>query len=189
MDFELNDTQVMFRNMARDFTAREVEPVAMEYDQKGDPKEAVAFDLIRKGFDQDFHKMIVPVELGGLGLDAVTSVLMLENLDALSHKTKMGVVYLTASSSEVLLEQSFHNRSVMDEFQGEISGLTDVCLSDPIVGISQSLKAEVNDPATKSRLERVVPLREGEHYLACIALSGLVLTNQRVVGNKYSKSM
>lgn len=112
MDFELNDTQIMFRNMARDFAAREIKPVAMEYDQKADPRQSVALDLIKKGFDQDFHKMIVPVKYGGLGLDAVTACLMIEELAAgdpgyatLWHVNNIAITFLLNVGSDQLIEK------------------------------------------------------------------------------------
>jgi len=80
MDFELNETQVLFQNMARDFAEREIKPVAMEYDRKANPADCIPVDLIRKGFAQDFHKMIIPEKYGGMGLDALTACLILEEL-------------------------------------------------------------------------------------------------------------
>ncbi len=107
--------------------------------------------------------------------------LTLEELDALSHKKAMGVNYLTVTSEEGILEQAFYDRSMLDDFQTEISKRTGIGLSGSIVGISQTLKAEVFNPTTRARLEKTAPLREGEHYLACVALSGLLLTSQRVL--------
>jgi len=82
MDFELNDTQLMFQKMARDFVTREVKPVVMELDQKCDPREAIALELTKKGIAQDFHKLVVPEKYGGLGLDAFTACLMMEEIAA-----------------------------------------------------------------------------------------------------------
>jgi hypothetical protein len=109
------------------------------------------------------------------------SALMLQELEALSHKKAMGVHYLTAASAESILEQAFQDRSMLDDFQAEISKRTDVGLSSSIVGIAQALKAEVFNAGTRARLEKIVPLRDGEDYLACVALSGLLLTSHRVL--------
>jgi len=145
MDFELNDMQVMFRNMARDFTAREVEPVAMEYDQKREPKEAVAFDLIRKGFDQDFHKMIVPVELGGLGLDAVTCVLMLEEMAAGDpgfaltwHVNNVALMFLLNMASP---EQA---KRFIEPLMGAEPGTVAVSTTEPNTGASAGVVDPLN---------------------------------------------
>jgi alkylation response protein AidB-like acyl-CoA dehydrogenase len=82
MDFELNETQVMFRSMARDFTQKEIKPVAQFFDRQPDPVKAIPVDLLRKGFNLDLHKMVIPEKHGGMGLDAVTSCIILEELAA-----------------------------------------------------------------------------------------------------------
>lgn len=82
MDFELNDTQRMFRDMVREFVRQEVAPVALHYDQQPVAADAVPLDLYRKGFEQDFHLMVVPTGLGGMGLDAVSTIVILEEMAA-----------------------------------------------------------------------------------------------------------
>lgn len=54
----------------------------MEFDQKADAQEAVPLELTRKGLAQGFHQMIVPTDMGGTGLDALTSLIILEELAA-----------------------------------------------------------------------------------------------------------
>lgn len=80
MDFELNETQQMYRAMAKKFAENEIKPVALECDRKTNPKEAIPLGLYRKGMEQGFHLMIIPASYGGTGLDAVTTLVILEEL-------------------------------------------------------------------------------------------------------------
>lgn len=80
MDFELTEDQRMFRDMTQKFAEKEICPIAMEYDRKVDPKDAIPLDLYQKGMEQGFHQMIIPEKLGGTGLDAVTTLVILEEL-------------------------------------------------------------------------------------------------------------
>lgn len=78
MNFELNETQRMYQKMAKQFAEKEVKPLALEFDKKTDPKEAIPIDLYRKGLSQGFHLMIIPTSYGGSGLNTLTSILILE---------------------------------------------------------------------------------------------------------------
>ena len=82
MDFALSEEQLMYQDMVRKFATKEIKPVAMEFDQKSDPEEAVPLELTRKGFEQGFHQMIVPADMGGTGLNALSSLVILEELAA-----------------------------------------------------------------------------------------------------------
>jgi alkylation response protein AidB-like acyl-CoA dehydrogenase len=76
MDFQLNEQQQMIRDMARDFAAGEIEPVAAELDRESRfPKEIIA-----KGAQLGLMGIMVPAELGGAGMDMVSYILILEEI-------------------------------------------------------------------------------------------------------------
>jgi butyryl-CoA dehydrogenase len=78
MDFDLTDEQRMIQETAREFAAREIEPKAKELDKTGRwPTEIVA-----RMAELGFLGMMVPTELGGAGLDAVTYVVAMEEVSA-----------------------------------------------------------------------------------------------------------
>jgi butyryl-CoA dehydrogenase len=78
MDFDLTEEQRMIRETAREFAAREIEPKAKELDKTGRwPTEIVA-----RMAELGFLGMMVPTELGGAGLDAVTYVVAMEEVSA-----------------------------------------------------------------------------------------------------------
>ena len=68
MDFQLTDEQIMFRDMARDFTLREIVPTARERDRE----EKFFPDIMLKMGNQGLLGINIPTEYGGLGLDWLT---------------------------------------------------------------------------------------------------------------------
>ena len=76
MDFELTDEQQLIKTTAREFTDREIIPVA------GENSANHHFDtgLVRKIADQGYLGAIVPREYGGAGLDYVTYAIICEEI-------------------------------------------------------------------------------------------------------------
>ncbi|MFO7306354.1 MAG: acyl-CoA dehydrogenase family protein [Gammaproteobacteria bacterium] len=89
MDFQLSDEQQMMQTVAREFAQREVAPIAAEFDASGE----FPFETIRKAGELGFMGVEVPPEYGGAGLDAISYVLMLEEIAAAdaAHATIMSV--------------------------------------------------------------------------------------------------
>src|SRR5918992_4479130 len=76
IDFELTDEQQLIRETARDFTDREIVPVARENDRN----ERFDTDLVRKLGDMGYLGPIVSEEYGGRGLDYRTYALVVEEI-------------------------------------------------------------------------------------------------------------
>lgn len=76
MDFALNDTQTMMRDMTRDFARREIMPLAHEMDVTGE----MPPELISKLRDAGFFGLSYPEAYGGLGVDTITYGLVVEEL-------------------------------------------------------------------------------------------------------------
>ncbi len=76
-DGYLNEQRIMMRDMARDFTHKEVLPVANKLDpEKGD----IPDELIAKMGELGFFGILIPEELGGLGLGYFEYCLVAEEL-------------------------------------------------------------------------------------------------------------
>jgi len=82
MHFDLNEQQQMIKETAREFAEKEIKPVAMARDRIVDPEEAFPVDLFKKSFELGFHKMFIPPEYGGMGLDCLTSAIIWEEIAA-----------------------------------------------------------------------------------------------------------
>lgn len=76
MTFQLNETQQMMRDLARNFATKELAPIAAEIDQK----EQIPTEILSKMADIGFTALNVPEEYGGPGLDAVCKVLVVSEL-------------------------------------------------------------------------------------------------------------
>ncbi|HEX8646931.1 MAG TPA: acyl-CoA dehydrogenase family protein [Thermoleophilaceae bacterium] len=76
IDFELTDEQQLIRETARDFTDREIIPVARENDRN----ERFDLDLVRKLGEMGYLGPIVDEEYGGRGLDYRTYALIVEEI-------------------------------------------------------------------------------------------------------------
>jgi hypothetical protein len=80
MDFTLTEQQTMFRDMVRDFAAKEIAPIAAQMDRDADMPE----ELIQKLRDNGFFGLTFPEAHGGLGVDTTTYGLVVEELSAVS---------------------------------------------------------------------------------------------------------
>ncbi|MBK9302613.1 MAG: acyl-CoA dehydrogenase family protein [bacterium] len=80
MDFTFSEQQTMFRDMVRDFAAREIAPIAAQMDREADMPET----LVQKLREGGFFGLTFPEDLGGLGVDTTTYGLVVEELSAAS---------------------------------------------------------------------------------------------------------
>lgn len=76
MNFELNQQQRMIRDMARDFAAREIAPIAAHIDAQEEFPTAV----VKKMGELGFMGMNVSEEYGGAGLDSICAALVVEEV-------------------------------------------------------------------------------------------------------------
>jgi alkylation response protein AidB-like acyl-CoA dehydrogenase len=76
MNLDLTDAQRILRETVRDFCAREIIPVAGEYDRK----EEFPWPIVRRAAELGLLGILVPPEYGGAGLDYVSYALVLEEL-------------------------------------------------------------------------------------------------------------
>lgn len=91
MDFELDDEQRMFRDTIRDFVAREITPVAQEWERTGRYPEEIVKTMRQLGL----FGMTVPAEYGGLGIDMVSFAIVFEEIS----RGWMGVAGILGSHS------------------------------------------------------------------------------------------
>jgi alkylation response protein AidB-like acyl-CoA dehydrogenase len=81
---ELSDEQKRLIGLAREFAEQEIRPAEIALDKVADPVEVFAseayWDVLRRAWEIGFHKMGLPKDVGGLGVDRITSSLVLEEL-------------------------------------------------------------------------------------------------------------
>lgn len=76
MEKVLTEEQKALQQMVADFGKREILPVAAEYDRSGE----LPIVLYKKAFEMGLHMIDIPEEYGGGGVDAVTAVILQEEL-------------------------------------------------------------------------------------------------------------
>lgn len=91
MDFGLSDQQRLFRDTVRDFVAKEITPVAQEWERTNRYPTEIVDTMKRLGL----FGMTVPAAYGGLGIDMVSFALVFEEIS----KGWMGVAGILGSHS------------------------------------------------------------------------------------------
>jgi len=76
MSFTISEEQREVRRLAREFAAKEIVPVAQEYDQR----EEVPWQVVEKAFEVGLMNLVVPEEYGGQGLDHLTGAMVAEEV-------------------------------------------------------------------------------------------------------------
>ncbi|WP_291426799.1 acyl-CoA dehydrogenase family protein [Deinococcus sp.] len=76
MDFTLSDEQRQLQQLARDFTRKEIIPIAAEYDQK----EELPWQVVEKAFEVGLLNVAIPEHAGGLGLGMLDECLIGEEI-------------------------------------------------------------------------------------------------------------
>ena len=76
MSFQLTDEQQAIRNAVQEFGEEEIKPVAREHDENKEYPE----DLRRKAAELDFVAPGIPTEYGGAGMNALSSMIVTEEL-------------------------------------------------------------------------------------------------------------
>lgn len=87
MDFDLNDEQVMFRRIVRDFCEAELKPHAHDIDEGG----ALHWPAIRKMRDLGLLSMQVPEADGGAELDTISASIAVEELGRVCGSTALSI--------------------------------------------------------------------------------------------------
>jgi short/branched chain acyl-CoA dehydrogenase len=76
VDFSLTDEQQILRQSVREFAENEILPAREELDRK----EEFGYAVTQKMFDMGFFGVIIPPEYGGMGMDYLSYILVVEEL-------------------------------------------------------------------------------------------------------------
>ncbi len=76
MDFNLTDEQEILRQTVRKFAEKEIQPKREELDEK----EEFSYEITQKMFDLGFFGILIPEEYGGMGMDYLSYILVVEEL-------------------------------------------------------------------------------------------------------------
>lgn len=96
IDFSLSDEQKSFLELAKDFSAKEIRPVALEYDREGTYPEAI----LKKARELGLMYTNIPKEYGGTGMDLLTHFIVTEalNYDCCAIGQMIGISLLSTGA-------------------------------------------------------------------------------------------
>ncbi|WP_274012003.1 acyl-CoA dehydrogenase family protein [Vibrio parahaemolyticus] len=130
MDFELNEDQLAFAEVAKQFADQMLAPHAAEWDEHHHfPK-----DVLRQAGELGFLSIYTPPEHGGLGLSRLDAAIIFEQLAMGCTAT---TAFMTIHNMATWMITSFAKTEVAQQFSADlISGekLTSYCLTEPNAG-------------------------------------------------------
>ncbi|TOD72408.1 acyl-CoA dehydrogenase family protein [Vibrio parahaemolyticus] len=130
MDFELNEDQLAFAEVAKQFADQMLAPHAAEWDENHHfPK-----DVLRQAGELGFLSIYTPPEHGGLGLSRLDAAIIFEQLAMGCTAT---TAFMTIHSMATWMITSFAKTEVAQQFSADlISGekLASYCLTEPNAG-------------------------------------------------------
>ncbi|HCE4763627.1 acyl-CoA dehydrogenase family protein [Vibrio parahaemolyticus] len=130
MDFELNEDQLAFAEVAKQFADQMLAPHAAEWDENHHfPK-----DVLRQAGELGFLSIYTPPEHGGLGLSRLDAAIIFEQLAMGCTAT---TAFMTIHNMATWMIASFAKAEVAQQFSADlISGekLASYCLTEPNAG-------------------------------------------------------
>jgi alkylation response protein AidB-like acyl-CoA dehydrogenase len=149
MDFSLTEEHKMIRDAARDFAQTELLPGVIERDNKQEfPQE-----LVRKMGDLGFMGIMVDPKYGGSGMDAISYVLVMEELSKIDASASVIVSVnnsLVCYGLETYASEAQKDKYLTKLATGEHVGA--FCLSEPEAGSDATSQATTAED-------------KGDHYL------------------------
>jgi alkylation response protein AidB-like acyl-CoA dehydrogenase len=149
MNFELTEEQLMIRQAARDFAQNELKPGVIERDEL----QKFPAEQIQKLGELGFLGMMVSPQYGGSGMDAISYVLVMEELSKIDASTSVVVSVnnsLVCYGLEKYGSELQKHKYLVPLAKGEVIGA--FCLSEP----------EAGSDATS---QRTTAIDMGDHYL------------------------
>ena len=162
MDFALSEEQRHWGKVARKFAYESVRPRALELDRVADPSQTFPADLIREASRLGLRTLKIPKEYGGAGVDALTEVIVQEELSAgdvglgmtLQHAWREGYI-LAAATTDAQRER------FLPAFMNDDSALMAFSLSEEHAGSDHGARyAETLAAGPQTRA-----VREGDHWV------------------------
>ncbi len=99
MSYILDEKGKAIVSMAKAFMEAEVEPYVAELDREG----SVPMELYEKAFALGFHKMELPKEYGGLGLDYITVAAVLEEIGKVDAGFAVSLMSISLALKPILM--------------------------------------------------------------------------------------
>ena len=130
IDFSLTEEQAALREMAHDFAAKEIRPVAWDFDRDGTWPQAI----IERAWEVGVMNPQIPEEYGGAGASAMDGVLIQEELGWGCSGIGTSIAVNGLASAPVLLGGSEEIKKTYLGMLTEAPKLASFCLTEPDAG-------------------------------------------------------
>ena len=130
MNFELNEDQLAYQKLARDFATKSLAPFAAEWDANS----VFPVDVLRAGGQLGFCGLYSPESCGGLGLSRLDSALVFEELAAADPST---AAFFTIHNMATWMLCSWGQAALTAEVGPKLTSgeyLASYCLTEPDAG-------------------------------------------------------
>ncbi|MBY4675053.1 acyl-CoA dehydrogenase family protein [Marinobacterium arenosum] len=130
MDFELNEDQIAFADMARAFAQNEMEPHAAEWDQE----QLFPVEVLRKAGELGFCGLYSSEDVGGLGLSRLDASIIFEQLAMGCTST---TAFITIHNMATWMIDAFGNEQTRQAWCPDLTAgqkLASYCLTEPNAG-------------------------------------------------------
>ncbi|WMI70346.1 acyl-CoA dehydrogenase [Mangrovimonas sp. YM274] len=138
MDFKLTEEHIMIRDAARDFAQTELLPGVIERDNKQEFPD----ELVKKMGDLGFLGIMVDPKYGGSGMDAISYVLIMEELSKIDASAS---VMVSVNNSLVCYGlEAYGNEAQKEKYLTKLAtgeNLGAFCLSEPEAGSDATSQA------------------------------------------------
>jgi hypothetical protein len=130
MDFELNEDQIAFSDMARAFAQNEMEPHAAKWDQE----QIFPVDVLKNAGELGFCGLYSPDDVGGLGLSRLDASIIFEQLAMGCTST---TAFITIHNMATWMIADFGNEETRNYWCPDLTAgqkLASYCLTEPNAG-------------------------------------------------------
>src|SRR3990172_912727 len=151
VDFELTEEQTLMQKTAHEFAAREMRPVSLDYDKKGE----MAWDIVKKAHGLGLDTAFTPEAYGGGGIASVlTQVVVMEELNLGCAGMATGLIGAGLAYLPIIhMGTEDQKKRFLTRFTGPEARLGALCLTEPDAG---SDVANIATSATKTGDEWVL---------------------------------
>ena len=132
VDFELTEEQTLMQKTAHEFAAREMRPVSLDYDKKGE----MAWDIVKKAHGLGLDTAFIPEAYGGGGIASVlTQVVVMEELNWGCAGMATGLIGAGLAYLPIIhMGTEDQKKRFLTRFTGPEARLGALCLTEPDAG-------------------------------------------------------
>lgn len=130
MDFNLNENQISFQSLARDFAEKELAPLASQWDEK----KIFPRETIKKTAEMGFCGLYIKEDVGGMNLSRLDTAIVFEELAKACPST---TAYISIHNMTAWMIDEFGNDFLRKNFVPKMAGgdhLGSYCLTEPWSG-------------------------------------------------------